>query len=400
MATVLFGWEMGEGLGHVQPLLAVARSLAERGHRPVFALKNLIESWPVLRDQPYAVLQAPIWHRRLWRGDKPFTASSFADVLAIAGYERADDLHPLVEGWQRLIDLIQPSLIVADYCPTLCLAAYRTLPVVQIGAWFEMPPAEGQSFALLVPGQAPFVSQEQVLAAIQEVQRRRNRPVPTTLPEFLAGDRFVVTLRELDGYKAYRREPLWDPLTPLPPATPPPAQPGFFAYLNGDYPNLEAVLTHLAMSGCPGRAYIRSLPADLAQRLRLQGIEVLTAPAAMEEVLAQSAVIVHHAGAGTSQAALSGGRPQLVIPLHLEQTMNAQLLQRLGVGGFLAGSFAPEAAARQLQQVLGDRRFSDNALAVAQRLNARERRDPLPAIVERCLQILTPEREREASGGG
>ena len=37
------GWEMGGGLGHVVPLLAVARGLREHGHRPVLALRDVVE---------------------------------------------------------------------------------------------------------------------------------------------------------------------------------------------------------------------------------------------------------------------------------------------------------------------------------------------------------------------
>jgi len=388
MATVLLGWENGDGLGHVLPLIAVARALAEQGHQPVFAFRNLVEPWPVVQRTGFPALQAPLWHRRLWRGDKPFTAATFADVLAIVGFERADDLHPLVEGWQALIDLVQPRLIVCDYAPTLCLAAYGTMPVVQVGSWFEMPPTEGATFPVLVPGQAPLVPQEQVLGAVREVQRRRGRPQPDTLPQFLAGDRFPAILPELDAYRAYRRERCWDPLTPLSDPVPPARAPSFFAYMNGDFPHLEPVLTSLALTGYPGRAYIRSLPADVGQRLRLQGIEILAEPAPMEEVLARSAVIVHHGGAGTAQSALTGGRPQLLFPLHLEQTINAQMLARLGAAAFLVGNFTADAAARALQQILSERRFADTAQALAHNCRARPRQPPLPDLLQCCRKYL------------
>ncbi len=40
------GWEMGTGLGHVVPLLAVARGLREHGHRPVLARRDVVEPAP------------------------------------------------------------------------------------------------------------------------------------------------------------------------------------------------------------------------------------------------------------------------------------------------------------------------------------------------------------------
>ncbi len=53
------GWEMGGGLGHVVPLLAVARGLREHGHRPVLALRDVVEPAFLLRQDGFPVLQAP-----------------------------------------------------------------------------------------------------------------------------------------------------------------------------------------------------------------------------------------------------------------------------------------------------------------------------------------------------
>src|ERR1019366_6104785 len=148
LATILMAWELGEGLGHVQPLLRVALALAEQGHRPVFALCNVVESWPLFQKHPFAVLQAPYWNYRPRHGESPFLASSFADVLAVRGWETADTLHPLVEAWQQLVDHVQPRLIVTDFAPTLGLAAYQALPVVQVGGWFALPPVHAPTFPL------------------------------------------------------------------------------------------------------------------------------------------------------------------------------------------------------------------------------------------------------------
>jgi len=150
LATILMGWELGEGLGHVQRLLHVARGLAELGHRPVFALCNVVEAWSLLKKDGFPVLQAPFWNYRPNLTGQPFLASSFADVLAVRGWETVDLLHPLVEAWQQLLEHVQPRLIVTDCAPTLCLAAYQSIPVVQVGNWFSMPPVHASTFPLLV----------------------------------------------------------------------------------------------------------------------------------------------------------------------------------------------------------------------------------------------------------
>ena len=41
MATILFTWELGGGLGHLVPLTPLVRALSDRGHRVFAALNDL-----------------------------------------------------------------------------------------------------------------------------------------------------------------------------------------------------------------------------------------------------------------------------------------------------------------------------------------------------------------------
>jgi rhamnosyltransferase subunit B len=388
VATILMGWELGEGLGHVQRLLNVARPLAAEGHRVVFALANVVEPWPLFEPGEFPILQAPVKAYRPRPGDRPFLASSVADVLAVRGWENVETLLPLVEAWRRLVDSVQPKLIVADFAPTLCLAAHQSVQVVQVGNWFQMPPVHGSTLPLLLPGQPPVMPQAELLAVAREVQRQRGKAIPATLPSiFAAGERFPVFFPELDPYHAERTEPIWDPPDALAEPLPAPAAPRFFAYLTAENPSVEPILTQLALTGCPGTAYVRSASAELKDRLRLQGLTILDRPAPIAEMLTQASVIVHHGGS-TANTALSAGRPQISLPQHLEQVTNAQLLAKLGVGMFLMSNAPPEAAGRALKQVLGDRRYADHAAACARRIHSRPRRPALPAILDCCRRRL------------
>ncbi len=258
MATILMGWELGEGLGHVQRLLRVGRALAADGHQPVFVLCNVAEPWPLLQHDRFPVLPAPYWEYRARHDGQPFVAASLADVLAVRGWGTPATLLPLLEAWQRLLEYVQPRLIVTDYAPTLCLAAYQAVPVVQVGNWFPLPPADAPTFPLLVTGQPPVVPQEELLRVVQEVQRRRQRPVPLSLTSiFAGGGRFPTFFPELDPYRDQRTESVWDPLEPLPPPADTSPPPCFFAYLAADFPQVEAVLTEMALTGHRGTVYLR-----------------------------------------------------------------------------------------------------------------------------------------------
>ena len=126
------GWEMGGGLGHVVPLLAVARGLREHGHRPVLALRDVVEPAFLLRPDGFAVVQAPAWQPpRARRG--PATAT-LADIFVVMGFGHRDRIHAIVAAWDGLIGLVRPKLVVAEFSPGLCLAARGRVPVVAIGS--------------------------------------------------------------------------------------------------------------------------------------------------------------------------------------------------------------------------------------------------------------------------
>ncbi len=386
---ILFGWELGAGLGHLQRLLPLARALASHGYRPVFAVKDPGAAAPVLRDTCYPVLPAPVGGTRLLPPDRSFLAASYADVLAVQGFAAVEEVLPTVDAWQALIDRVQPALLVCDHSPTLCLAAYGAVPTVVVGTGFSVPPAEGTTYPLLLPRCRPLVPEADLLAVVQEVQRRRGRPAPETLPALMGrAERFLTVLPEMDLYQGLRPDVPLGPVGALAPLAPRPAAPRYFAYLSAETPALEPILRGLAGSGCPGSAYVRGASPELRRRLEQPGLELVDGPQPAAEIMPGVSVVVHHAGMGLAQHALAAGRPQLVFPGHLEQILNGQMLHRLGVGQYLLGAPNPDTVAQELRQLIADRGIADQAAARAASLRERGPWDPLPRIVERCLVLL------------
>jgi len=387
--TVLFGWELGAGLGHVRRLLPLAKALAAHGCRPVFAVRDAAEGVAELRGASFPVLQAPT---RPTTADPSFLAVSYADVLAVRGFAAVEELAPIVQAWQALIDEVRPALVVCDHSPTLCLSAYGAVHTVAVGNGFTLPPADLPTFPLMLPGRAPLVPEAELLAVVREVQARRGRPAPETLPGlFGRADRFLTVLPGLDPYAGLRQELPLGPLGPLAPPTPPPARPAFFAYLSAEtrnLDNLENLLAGLARSGYPGIVYLRGASPEMRGRLRKPGLDILEAPLPPADAMAGASVVVHHAGVGMAQHALAAGRPQLVFPGHLEQVLNAQLLHRLGVGQYVLGPVAEEVAAGELQRLIRDRAAARRAAARAAALRKGDPWDSLPRITEHCLVLL------------
>lgn len=384
--TVLLGWELGGGLGHVQPLLTLARELAGHGHRPVFALRELVRPWALLKDTGYTVLPAPFWTGPVTTKG-PF-AASFADILAWCGFASVDGLAPVVQAWMGILDLVRPDLVLADHAPSLCLATRGRVATVLVGAGFWLPPATLGEFPALMPGQPPVVPEAELLEVVRQVQERRGAPAPQTLPGlFDAADRFVTALPEIDPYPG-REEPHVGPLEPLLIPMPAPPRPGWFAYLAADYPPLVDVLGRAAATGIAGRAYVRGAAPELRAKVRALGVEVLDEPRPLAESLAQAAVVIHHGGAATTQFALSAGRPQLCLPQHLEQALTARCLHQLGVGHYLWQNYPAADVTEAVRQLVGQPRFRTRAAAVAESIRRRGPWDGVGTVVARCLELL------------
>ncbi|MES2792756.1 MAG: nucleotide disphospho-sugar-binding domain-containing protein [Planctomycetota bacterium] len=386
--TVLFAWELGGGLGHVQQLLPLARALTAHGLRAVFAVKEPGQAGMLLEDQGFEVLQAPVFREQPATQPTGF-AASYADILTRHGFAQIDELRSRLQSWQFILDRVQPDLIACDHSPTLCLASYGVIPTVTVGNGFTVPPIGQPTFPVLIPGQPLQVSEEQILAVVRQVQQERGRRAPQTLPGiFAAAANFVTAIPELDPYQPERTEPVVGPLDRLGAPVLPPEQPSYFAYLNGSQAGVEVILAGLLHSGYPGQVYLRDLPPLQRDAWRQSGLTILDRMPHIGEVLSRASVLVHHAGGGTSQHALAIGRPQFLFPTHLEQILNSQFLQGLGVGFYNIPFGTPEVIAIRLRHLLTTPQFAEQAWARACELQARGLNDALPRVLAHCFAQL------------
>lgn len=339
MAKFLLGWEFGAGLGHVAILAPIAAGLLARGHEVTVAARSRLAA----RSLPAAVrvLPAPFW------AHPPAAArptETLADVFAGLGYADPVLLGAMTRAWAGLIDVVRPDVAVAEFAPTLALAARGRLPVATVGTGFTIPPGGGPLPA--VKAWEPTLSAEAV-AAEARVQAalgavgydHRLADLLTTTPTF------VCAVPALDPYRGRRAAPASGPLGALAgPRTPPKRALGF-AYLAADLPNLSEVLATLAGSGVPFEAYVRGLDPARSAALARPGLGLHDAPVDLRARIGNWSVLVHHGGLGTAHEALFAGVPQLVLPKQLEQALTLRALEEAGVG---TGAFvtAPDGLAR------------------------------------------------------
>ncbi len=300
MTRALLGWELGGGQGHIHRLAAIARSLCSYGIEPIFALKNF---HPKGLDFPWKVLQAPLSPMKaIEESDRDHKSYLFTDILHIYGF-RHPDLHFHIKAWKNLIALVKPTFVIAEFAPALVLASRSlSVPVIVTGNSFSVPPPVIDFPALRES--VPIASRCRQSEVSEVVYQVTGFDAP--LGQLLNGDRsFIFSIPELDFYRDVRHGAEYVGMHNAPfPQNIGDEHGSFWSYLSTDWPHYQLVMNKLQPDNKFG---------------------------ALENVLKGKSLAIHHGGSTTTTACLLMGIPQLLLPKHLEQWLNASALARLGV---------------------------------------------------------------------
>jgi hypothetical protein len=332
--TLLFAWELGEGLGHLPALKAMALAAKAEGARVVFALRDPVLSRSSLAEVGAQVLPAPFWPTPSM---PTLLSGTYADLIAANGFASFENARALIGAWDQLFDLVKPDLIVCEHAPGAAIAAFGRIPVAIVGNGFVVPPADGSEFPPFEAGRGDVQRQAPVLAVIREALAALGRAAPTTICEPFRGVfRGVFTFPVLDTYRRVRRDKVLGPVEALPALTPMPAKHKLFAYSASDAAMIEPMTQALMALGPQACAYFRGSLGARAAVLRSRGVTLHDDAPPLADVLPEASVVFSHGGSGFTHAALAAGRPHVVYPRHFEAHATARALEELGAGILLA----------------------------------------------------------------
>lgn len=345
VANVLFTWEMGAQLGHLDKLQALMALARREGHALSTALKDLRYADRVLGDQSYRCFQAPY---RAALAPRPTSQSlSFTHTLEDFCFSEAGELFLRIKAWREIFDAVEPELIYAEYSPGALIASRGLgVPRVAVGTGFMVPPPELRNGVF-----APYATTPQDRATLTALQKNDARMlsvlnagcqragVPTfeSLGEIFgqADRRYLATLPELDHF-GWREEAdyigMQPPFGKNAPNWPIAGGPRVFCYLQG-FPGLATVLKDLTDAGVAVLVYTHEPPTALKQAFRqVPNIRFTSEFIDLEALRDEARFVVHHAGHGVGIQCLMYGLPQLNIPTQQEQLLTALQLDRAGVG--------------------------------------------------------------------
>lgn len=394
MARVLFAWELGGDYGHLSRLLPLARELATRGHEPVFVVRDLMGAEAVLAPHGMRWHQAPLWIGQVTNLPPPV---SYAELLMRFGFLNATALTGICRAWRNLVELLAPALIVLDHAPTALLATRGIgVPRLNFGDGFCIPPMarplppfrwweREQNAARLADSDAKAWS------VANEVLGTLSAPLLTGLADLRrCDDTLLCTFAELDHYPQRAPETYLGPVFSLgqgaPAVWPEGDAPRIFAYLK-PVAELDGVLQALKASHARVLAHVPGAARrTLARHASAQML--FSEPALdMEQARTTCDLALCHGGAGTTAAMLLAGKPLLVLPLQMEQTMTARRLEALGAGiGVTPDRFGQ--LPRALAKALGDPALKSAAQQFAQAHAGYDQSATVTAAADRCEALL------------
>ena len=388
MARIALAWEIGGGLGHVSRLLVVAKRFRELGHECIFVFSDIEIAGALVQAEGFEVLPAPkasYWLQTNATG----RLGSHGDILAHLGYSVEFRLGPILTAWKSILRQINPDIVILDYAPTARLAVGVKLPTVVIGDGFTIPPAVDGRFPRFrnVP---PIIDEAAMLKVIANVQSDTNEWCPKFLPELFTGDKvFVATLPQLDCFSEQRDITASGPLVLPPPLANGIPKQKFFAYLAAGNKGLPQLIEALHHSDLNGGVFLLNLKSNTSNPLQKNGLIIFKDAQDMSEMANDAAVIIHHGGIGTCVTALGLGRPQIILPLHLEQRMNAESLKRTGAAVILSGwqKLSPDQIIQAIKAAIEDAPLRNRARQVAQGI-AVNRHASLDYIICECQKLL------------
>lgn len=378
---------MGQGLGHVSRLLTIADYLQKQEYQCIFLVSDLGLAGAKAQQSGFDVIAAPnVGLSPLQQGEQ---TTSLADILMRKGYADYARLNNSLSAWKSILKFINPNLLVLDYAPTARLAAGKQFKTLVIGTGFTIPASISGQIAKFRKGKS-LISEVKILNTIAKVQKTSGDWIPSKLIDLFRGDKvFIDILPELDCFSLHRNENVVYPLVfPEKPVTGEPVN-DLFCYLNGQKPKIFNLLQRLQRSGLKGGAYLRNIDPVKAKSLTSENFKVYSEAQDITTIAQSTKFIIHHGGMGLSQIALGLGRPQILLPNHMEQHANATNLVNLGSAKVIRNWLRtePDNVFKEISDFVQKPSLLESAYQLANKLT-KACEPSLNTVVLECINLL------------
>ncbi len=398
MKRIVFVWEFGGGLGHIQYDLPLAKVLKERGHEVICIMKHVIDTGKIFGDHEIKIIQAPLWQVTVKQLP---TSYSYPETLFNLGYLVRGGLLSMVKAWQNLLDPIKPDLIVADHAPTALIATHDSnCKRVLYGTGFFSPPRKNPMPSVIPWVKAPDGliehSEKKALQTINNVLEELGSPLLQQLYNLFEVDEdFLATFQELDHYQDREPARYWGPVlshaggeSPKWPETA--YSKKIFCYIKPGYPHFEELLNGLQRVEASVIVYAPEVVEEIIRKHQTGNLLFYKKPVDMQKVCKETDMLVCHAGHGTVAFTLLYGKPMLLLPEHgqIDQILTARNVIRIKAGLMLNTREKTRDFKGLIQKVLTKPQFTENARKFARKYEDFDRESQIVKIAERCEELM------------
>ena len=398
MATVALIWELGSDYGHIGRFLPIALSLRDRGHRPVMILRDISRADEMLGPYGLEYLQAPLWLPPV-QGLPP--ALNFTESLFLFGFLSARGLLSVARAWRALFSMLKPDLLIFDHAPTALLASRGFgIPRLITGNSFAVPPRVSPlpRYRWWEKKGEPVRekdTEQRLLSNANEVLKALGSPLLAQVADIYEAESTLITaLPELDVYGARPNENYIGAINSLnhgvSPRWPSCGTMKIFAYLKPHYASFEAVLGALNRIDASVVVFAPGIAPAIARRFESANLSFSTLPLLMAEVREQCDLGICHAG-GMVDIMLGAGKPLVLFPMQMEQTMTSRRVELAGCGSWLEQGKSVAEIERVFRKVLSSPEIAAKAQAYAERNCLFQQQQSMEKIMGTCENLLQGE---------
>ncbi|UJW85189.1 hypothetical protein [Devosia sp. SL43] len=329
---VLLAWEGGAGRGPIVTLKVVAEALGDACIYDA-ALCRMDHAAEIAPLCELAFPGAVLWHnetRRREAGNPK--AATWGEFLGDLNFGDPQFLITQVGWWLTTIKARQSNLLVGDFSPVALLAARLAgIAAVAVGTGYSVPPADMDTFPVLIPEFATRIYDEATLVKTVNAALGHFGGLPLSrLPDIYAQALSMPrTIAALDPYVGLRSEM---PLPPLNTALPRLEGGGdeIFIYFSTSERDDAELMAAILSLDVPVRIYMPGITVELASQLAAAGHVVERAAVAAEDIGRRSRLMLHAGQHGSLCLGLGLGLVQIAFPQHLEQLCHARAAEALG----------------------------------------------------------------------
>ncbi len=398
MATVAITWELGSDLGHISRFLPIAQKLERNGHHPILILRDLSRVNEVFKIDDIDCIQAPTLHENQ---SNLTTPRNFTETLLNIGYKNKTHLAMTLTQWVEIYQAIKPDILIFDHSPTAMLASRNlNCPKIQIGNSFTVLPHNSplpsykfwdtRSEAL----NQLHALENQCVANINHALDAIEAPKIETLHQLYETDHtFIDTHPLLDVYGerknaeylgVFKRTDIG--VSPLWPST---HKPKIFMYLKSHYPYIEELLEACHNSDAQFLIYGVGISEELTQKFASSEMIFSDHPYKVSEIIQSCDCSINHSGS-IADPLLQYGKPQLLLPMQMEQMMRAKKITATDAALLLSPSDSNKKLQQLISRLLEDTNLQQAAQLIASALLDKTGESDIRKVCRKVDDLLSP----------